>query len=60
MDNWRDNRGQGKQNVVLYNMADREGTAGAYVVFVNKSYCLKLAIAILYGLCFLQFFTESV
>lgn len=40
-------------------MADLEGAAEAYVKFVNKSYCLKLAIAIVYGSCFLQFFTKS-
>lgn len=34
-------------------MADLEGTAGAHVVFVNKSYYLKLAIAVMYGICFL-------
>lgn len=40
-------------------MADLEGTAGPYVIFVIKSYCFKLAIAIVYGICFLQFFTKS-
>lgn len=40
-------------------MADLEGTAGLYVIFVIKSYCLKLAIAIMYGTFFLQFFTKS-
>lgn len=58
-DNQCDNRGQGKQNVVLYNMADLKGTAGPYVIIVNKSCCLKLMSAIMYGICFLQFFTKS-
>lgn len=40
-------------------MADLEGTAGAYMILLNKSYCLKLAVAIGYGICFLQFFTKS-
>lgn len=39
-------------------MADLEGTAGAYVIFVNKSYCLKLAVC--YRVWYLlQFFTKS-
>lgn len=40
-------------------MADLEGTAEVYGVFVDRSYCLKFAAAIGNSNCFLQFFTKS-
>lgn len=52
MDSWHGNWEWRKENkVVLYNLEGLEGTAAACVLFVEKSYRLKLVIAFVYSIC---------